>query len=693
MAAVDFLVELGTAELPPMSLQTLSNAFSSGIIEGLKAELGKDAQALLEGCKVESFATPRRLAVKISGLIDEIPASVNSVQGPPIKICYDAEGNPSRALMGFAKKNNAELDELSELGGKISYTQEIAAKPLAPLMPAIVEQSLNKLPIAKRMRWGASKLEFVRPVQWLVMLFDQTVIDCEILGAQAGNQSRGHRFHHQQPITINNPAEYEDKLEQAYVIADFSKRREKIVQQVKEQAALINCVAHIEDDLLIEVTGLNEWPVALSGAFDKEFLSVPQEALILSMKEHQKYFYTTDESGQLMPNFITISNIESKDRNKVIAGNEKVIRPRLADAKFFFENDKKISLESRCDKLKKIVFQQQLGTVYEKSERIAALASHITVLIGGDQQKAHRAAILAKTDLVTDMVFEFTDLQGLMGYHYALNDGEDAEVAQAIFEQYLPKFAGDQLPATKTGIALALADKLDTLTGMFGIGQPPTGSKDPFALRRATVGVLRIIIEQKLDLDLKQLVELAVAQHMAIAETDKQQITEQVVLFMLERLRAYYEDRAIRIDTYLAVAALAPSKPLDFDQRVNAVEHFRSLASAQSLSAANKRVSNILDKQQLDKHLPIDASLFTEAAEIELDTCLSELTAKLTPMFESSDYRGALTLLASLQQPIDYFFDNVMVMAEEDAVRKNRLALLQKLRQLFLHIADISLLN
>ena len=693
MAAVDFLVELGTAELPPMSLQKLSKAFSRGIIDGLKAELGKDAQTLLADCKVENFATPRRLAVKISGLIDEIPASVNTVQGPPLKICYDAEGNPSRALMGFAKKNNAELDQLSELNGKISYSQQIAAKPLAALMPAIVEQSLHKLPIAKRMRWGASKLEFVRPVQWLVMLFDGTVIECEILGAQAGNETRGHRFHHRQPITINNPAEYEDKLLQAYVIADFEKRRDKIVQQVKEQAGLINCIPHIEADLLDEVTGLNEWPVALSGAFDREFLSVPQEALILSMKEHQKYFYTTDEAGKLMPNFITISNIESKDPAKVIAGNEKVIRPRLADAKFFFENDKKISLYSRCDKLKKIVFQQQLGTVYEKSERIAALASHITALIGGDPEKAERAAILAKTDLVTDMVFEFTDLQGLMGYHYALNDGEDAEVAQAIYEQYLPKFAGDQLPATKTGIALALADKLDTLTGMFGIGQPPTGSKDPFALRRATVGVMRIIIEQKLNLNLQQLVELAVAQHVAITEKDKQKIAEQVVIFMLERLRAYYEDRAIRIDTYLAVAALAPSKPLDFDQRVNAVEHFRTLAAAQSLTAANKRVSNILDKQQLKSQLTIDGSLLTEAAEIALDSCLNELTAKLAPMFENSDYRGALTLLASLQQPIDHFFDNVMVMAEDQAIQQNRLALLQKLRQLFLQIADISLLN
>ncbi|MEH6444651.1 MAG: glycine--tRNA ligase subunit beta [Oceanospirillaceae bacterium] len=702
MAALDFLVELGTAELPPNSLEALSKAFSKGIYDGIKSALGRDAEELLSKTTIESFASPRRLALRINNLITQIPGSVSIVQGPPLKICYDEAGKPTNALLGFAKKNNASIDDLSEFKGKVTYSKELAAQPIIELLPSIVENSLTKLPIAKRMRWGANKIEFVRPVQWLVMLLGEQVVDCSMLGVTASNQSRGHRFHYKNndssladsnSLVINNAAEYETKLEQAYVIADFLKRKEKITQQVTAAAAKINCVVHIDEDLLNEVTGLNEWPVALTGQFDEEFLSVPQEALILSMKEHQKYFYTTDADGKLMPNFITICNIESKHPNTVISGNEKVIRPRLADAKFFFENDKKSTLESRCEKLKSIVFQQQLGTVWEKSERVSQLAAHISQLISGDPCKAQRAAKLAKTDLVTDMVFEFTDLQGLMGYHYALNDNEDAEVAQAIFEQYLPKFAGDEIPASKTGLALALADRLDTLTGMFGIGQPPTGSKDPFALRRATVGVLRIIIEKALPLDLKELVAMAVEQQAAIKDENKAKIAEQVVGFMLERLRAYYEDRKVRVDTYLAVAALKPTKPLDFDQRINAVEHFRTLSASQALAAANKRVSNILDKQQSAKQLTVNTDLLTETAEIALHQSLVALAAQLEPMFANSDYQGALTLLSDLQQDIDSFFDNVMVMAEDEAVQQNRIALLSELRHLFLHIADISLLN
>ena len=599
MATQDFLVELGTAELPPKSLSKLSKAFTANVVDGINAEFGRDAKSLLSQLEVKSYASPRRLAIVLCKLVTEIPGSENVVQGPPMKICYDAEGAPTKALIGFAKKNGVELSDLGETNGKVSVTQQLAAKPLEQLLPGIVDQALAKLPIAKRMRWGANKTEFVRPVQWLVMLFGQQVLDCTILGCKAGKTSRGHRFHHPDSLVINCPADYENTLRKAYVIADFSERKQIIRQQVEQQASLINGIPQIDEELLDEVTGLNEWPVALTGGFDEEFLNVPQEALILSMKEHQKYFHTVDSTGKLMPNFITVSNIESKNPSKVISGNEKVIRPRLADAMFFFENDKKTTLESRCEKLKSIVFQKQLGTVFEKSERISKLAGHISELIGADAEKASRAAMLAKADLITDMVFEFTDLQGLMGYHYAINDGEDLEVAQAINEQYLPKFAGDDLPTTNTGLALALADRLDTLTGMFGINQPPTGSKDPFALRRATVGVMRIIIEKDLNLDIKDLVSLAVNQHRAINAEDQAKVIEQVVAFMLERLRAYYEDRNIRIDTYLAVAQLAPTKPLDFDQRINAVEHFRTLPAAGSLAAANKRVSNIIDKQSV----------------------------------------------------------------------------------------------
>lgn len=693
MAVLDFLVELGTAELPPKSLSSLSKAFTEGFVRGLKAELGKDADKLLADTKIESFATPRRIAIRMTRLLTQIPGSKTVIQGPPIAICYDGEGAPTNALKGFAKKNSAQLSELCTVNGKVSYTKEVAPKALDALLPNLVEQSLSKLPIAKKMRWGASKLEFVRPVQWLVMLFGKQLINCEILGVTSGSKSRGHRFHHSADIEIQSPCQYEEKLHAAFVIASFNKRKQIIREQVEAQAKLINGVPHIEEDLLEEVTGLNEWPVALTGSFEEEYLSVPQEALILSMKEHQKYFYTTDELGKLMPNFITVSNIESKDPDKVINGNEKVIRPRLADAKFFFESDKKISLQARCEKLKQIVFQQQLGSVYEKSERNSKLAAHISRLIGADEGKAKRAALLAKADLITDMVFEFTDLQGLMGYHYALNDGEDMEVAHAINEQYLPKFAGDSLPETQTGITLALADRLDTLTGMFGIGQPPTGSKDPFALRRATLGVLRIIIEKQLDVDLQELVCLAVDQHLVIEVGNRAKVTAQVVDFMLDRLRAYYDDRQIRVDTYLAVAALKPTKPLDFDLRVNAVEHFRGLEAAQSLAAANKRLSNILAKQQVCASATIDTRLLLEPAERELHQKLVILSTQLTPLFDAADYRAALTLLSTLQESIDAFFDSVMVMVEDQAVQQNRVLILRDLRLLFLRIADISLLN
>ncbi|MGB1236832.1 MAG: glycine--tRNA ligase subunit beta [Pseudomonadales bacterium] len=692
MSQQDFLVELGTAELPPTSLKKLSDAFTREVVAGIKSELGKESAALFDAAKVESFASPRRLAIRISSLITEIPGSDSVVQGPPVRICYNDQGEPTNALLGFAKKSGVTLDQLSELDGKVSFTQTIPAKPLINLLPQIVEQALSKLPIAKRMRWGASKTEFVRPVQWLLMMFGQEVVECEILGAKASNTTRGHRFHCNKDLQLSQPSKYESTLQSAYVMADYQARKTLIEQQVKAEAEKIQGVAQIDDDLLDEVTGLNEWPVALLGSFDKEFLAVPQEALILSMKEHQKYFYVTDTAGVLLPNFITVSNIESKDPNVVIAGNEKVIRPRLADAMFFLETDKKTPLIERCEKLKQVVFQKDLGTVYQKSERIANLSSHIANLIGGDSAKAQRASSLAKADLVTDMVFEFTDLQGLMGYHYALHDGEDPEVAQALNEQYLPKFAGDELPQTKTGIAVALADRLDTLSGMFGIGQPPTGSKDPFALRRATLGVMRILIEHKLDLDLKELIELAVAQHSVVTDEKRGAVNAAILSFMLERLRAYYEDRGIRIDTYLSVAELSPTKPLDFDNRVNAVEHFRSLPQAQALAAANKRVSNILSKEEIEC-ASVDNSLLTETAEIALANALNDVTKQLAPVFDSGDYRSALSQLAELQQQIDSFFDDVMVMADDPAIKANRLALLQQLRAQFLKVADISLLN
>ena len=691
MANQDFLFELGIEELPSNSLQSLSQALAKDILAGLKELLGSAAQELLKDIQVERFAAPRRLAVRIKGLVEEVPSSETVVTGPPLTICYDADGNPTKALLGFAKKNGTSVEQLGELNGKVSFTQQQAAQPVAEQLPAIVEAALNKLPIAKRMRWGASRREFVRPVHWLVMLFGDKVINCEMLGLTAGKQTLGHRFHHNQWLEINSPADYEQQLRQAYVVADFNERRDSIEQQVLAEAAKIGGQPQIDADLLDEVTGLNEWPVALTGRFEERFLEVPQEALILSMKENQKYFYVTDEAGKLMPYFITIANIESKDPAVVIDGNEKVIRPRLADAAFFFETDKKTPLIERSEKLKSIVFQQQLGTVHQKGERIASLAASIAEQIGGDTTKAQRAGQLAKADLLTDMVFEFTELQGLMGYHYAQHDGEDDEVALAIYEQYLPKYAGDQLPSCKTGIALAIADRLDTLTGLFGINQPPTGSKDPFALRRASLGVLRIIIEHQLELDLQTLITKAVSLHNDLPAAAT--AAEQVLGFMLERLRALYEDQGIAVDTYLAVAALKPSKPLEFDQRVKAVEHLRQLPEAQALAAANKRVANILSKQAEDIAQTLDNSLLQEAAEKELAAALSQAQSTLEPLFQVGDYQQALNHLAGLQPVIDNFFDQVMVMADDSSVRANRLALLQQLRNLFIEVADISLLN
>jgi len=562
----------------------------------------------------------------------------------------------------------------------------------ASLLPGIVTESLNKLPIPKRMRWGASRTEFVRPVKWLVMLLGDEVVDAEILGLKAGRKTRGHRFHYNHDIELIAPSDYARVLkETGKVIADFAERRELIREQVIRDGERIGGTAQIDEDLLDEVTALNEWPVALTGRFEERFLDVPAEALILSMKENQKYFHALDANGKLMPYFITLANIESKDPQQVIEGNEKVIRPRLADAAFFFETDKKQPLEARIEKLKSVVFQQQLGTIHDKTQRIEGLAAAIAELINGDTGYARRAAQLSKCDLMTDMVFEFTELQGLMGYHYALHDGEPEEVAQAMDEQYKPRFAGDELPATRTGIALAIADRLDTLTGLFGINQPPTGSKDPFALRRAALGVLRIIVEHKLDLDLHQLLSIAAEQHGDLPGSEG--LADRVLDFMLERFRAWYEDRDISAETFLSVHALRPTSPLDFDRRVQAVSHFRNLPEAGSLAAANKRVSNILSKQDGDVSADLDESLLAEDAEKALAKAITAIETEIQPLCEQGDYRSTLEKLASLRTDIDNFFDNVMVMADDAAVRTNRLALLKRLRRLFLGVADISVLG
>ncbi|GGK62318.1 glycine--tRNA ligase subunit beta [Amphritea balenae] len=688
----DFLFELGTEELPPKALKSLSQALEKEVVNGLKELFGKQAADVFSDTTVNSYAAPRRLAIVINNLADEVPSSTFMMQGPPARIAFDADGNPTKALEGFARKCSTTVDQLEDVDGKMSFRQELPAKAISKELPSIVEQALSKLPIPKRMRWGDSRTEFVRPVKWLVMLLGDEVIDCEILGLKSGRVTRGHRFHYNQEIELNNANEYLENLESVgKVMADFEERREKIRAQVIAEGELIHGIAQIDEDLLDEVTGLNEWPVALTGRFDQRFLDVPSQALISSMKEHQKYFHVMDNSGKLMPFFITIANIESTDPQQVIHGNEKVIRPRLADAAFFFETDKKRTLESRIDDLNNIVFQKDLGTLHDKAVRVAALAKHIAATLGQDESKAERAAMLAKTDLMTDMVFEFPDLQGLMGYHYALNDGEDEGVALAQNEQYMPRFAGDVLPESEPGIAVALADRLDTLTGLFGINQPPTGSKDPFALRRASLGILRIIVERKLDLDLADLIQVAADNHNDLPA--RKGIETKVTDFMLERFRAWYDDEGIAVEVYLAVHALKPTKPLEFDQRVQAVSHFRTLSEAQALAAANKRVSNILSKQDSEVGDSVSEALLQEDAEKALAKAVAAKQSELAPLVAAGDFKSVLEQLAELRPTVDTFFDDVMVMADDESVRNNRLALLKQLRNLFLGVADISALS
>ncbi|WP_417543547.1 glycine--tRNA ligase subunit beta [Marinobacter sp.] len=689
MAKQDFLVELGVEELPSKALKPLSEAFTQGITKGLE-------DAGIAFGKVEAFAAPRRLAVRIRNLADAQPDKPVEKRGPAVKAAFDDSGNPTRALTGFATSLGITPDQLDTLetdkGAWLVYRTVEQGKPTVDLMSGLVEQSLASLPIPKRMRWGAHRTEFVRPVHWLVMLFGNKIIDAPIMGLTPGNKTRGHRFHCPKALIIPTPADYEVVLEQeGYVIADFAKRREQIrfgVSTLAETEA--GAKAIISEDLLDEVTGLNEWPVPLMGRFDKRFLAVPAEALISSMAEHQKYFHVVGADGAMLPLFITVANIESKDPSQVVSGNEKVIRPRLADAAFFYETDSKIRLEDRIERLKPIVFQEKLGSVYDKAVRVAALARKIAAAIGSDPALAERAAMLAKTDLVTEMVLEFSDLQGIMGQYYAADDGEPTDVAKAMNEQYMPRFAKDSLPTTLTSCALAIADRLDSLVGLFGIGQPPSGTRDPFALRRASLGVLRIIIERELPLDLQTCCEWAEENFTGLTEENT---ASSVVDYMLDRFRAYYDERGIGAEVYLAVHARRPTRPLDFDRRVKAVEAFRQLPEALALAGANKRVSNILSKQA-GEHVgeTVDSNLLQDTAEKTLATQVDQQAEKVLPLFEQGNYASALQSLASLQEPVDSFFNEVMVMADDEAVRNNRLALLNRLHNLFLRVADISLL-
>ncbi|MDX5333638.1 MAG: glycine--tRNA ligase subunit beta [Gammaproteobacteria bacterium] len=689
LTRADLLIEIGTEELPPKALKSLSEAFGAGLMDGL-------AQAGIEPGGITLYAAPRRLAALIEGVAEKQDDQVIERRGPALQAAFDEEGVPTKAAEGFAASCGVEVSDLEKLetdkGAWLSYKLAQPGKAAAELVPAIVEKALAGLPIPKRMRWGAGEAEFVRPVHWVVLLFGDEVIDATILGVPAGRETRGHRFHHPEPLSIAEPKSYAPMLQtEGHVMPDFAARREAIYGQVQEAAHRLGGTAVIDEDLLDEVTALVEWPSAVSGGFEKTFLDVPQEALISTMQDNQKYFAVVDGQGALMPHFITISNIESRDPDKVREGNERVIRPRFADAAFFWTQDRKKPLADYAGNLKTIVFQKDLGTVWEKSQRVARLAGFIAQIIGADKGQAMRAAELAKCDLVTSMVYEFPELQGIMGRYYARHAGEPEAVANALDEQYMPRHAGDDLPAGDIGQVLSLAEKLDTLLGIFAIGQKPTGTKDPFALRRAALGVLRTIIEKGRDLDLEVLLNKA-ADGLA-DKVDAKQAVGETFDYILERLKAYYTDRGIAGDVIDAVMAQRPTRPLDFDQRVRAVEAFRQLPEAASLAAANKRIQNILKKVEGEPATTIDRGLLQEPAEAELADRLAALSEAVAPDFANGDYAAGLTKLAALREAVDRFFDEVMVMAEDEALRNNRIALLNTLGGLFLRTADLSRLQ
>ncbi len=687
MAVRDLLIEIGTEELPPKALARLSKSFSDSICDQLR-------NRSLHFSVCHPYATPRRLAVLLSDLEESQPDKDINRPGPAVKAAFDADGNPTKAAEGFARSCGVAVDKLQRFDSdgveKLRYSTTKKGVKTQALIPEIVDAALAQLPIPKRMRWGSARVEFIRPVHWVVLLFGDELINASILGIESGKSTRGHRFHTSEPIALANAAEYESVMEtKGHVIVDFAKRKQMIKNQVVASGENASAMAVIDDSLLDEVTALVEYPVALTGNFDKEYLEVPPEALVLAMKSHQKCFYIIDEKNKLLPKFITVSNIESTYPAQVIAGNERVIRPRLADARFFYETDRQQTLESHFNALGKLVFQEKLGTVKDKCERVETLARYLAKAISANAEYCTRAARLSKCDLLTNMVGEFADLQGLMGSYYARHDGEPEEVALAINEQYQPRFSGDDVPSSITGCVLAIADKLDSVIGLFGTGQPPTGSKDPFALRRAAIGILRIIIEKELALDLKDCIETAVSSFEGIAL--EPETKEKVFDFFLDRFRAWYLDEGISAEEFQSVYELRPSKPLDFHKRIQAVSRFNTLPEAAALAAINKRVANILSKHvESTPDLRVNEALFADEAESNLFILLAGKEREVEPLFLAGNYTDGLASLATMKDTVDCFFDEVLVMADEDELRDNRLALLRRLQALFLHTADIS---
>lgn len=682
----DFLVEIGTEELPPKALKKLSEAFAVGIQTGL-------LELELTMGEVTIYAAPRRIAVMINDLQTQQTDKTVQRKGPAKKSGFDADGNPTKALQGFARGCGVEVSDLIEIdtdkGIWMAYDLQQKGQSVTELLQDVVANSLAKLPIPKRMRWGSSDVEFVRPVHWVLMLLGEQIVPATILGHATSNTTRGHRFHAPQEITIAKPTDYVGALrQQGFVEADFKARMESIRQQVTLAAQKAGGIAEIDEALLEEVTALNEWPVAVVGDFDEAFLAVPSEALISAMAGHQKYFHMLDSNGELMAKFITVSNIESTKPESVKLGNERVIRPRLADAKFFWDQDRKQPLEGFLPRLKVVVFQQKLGTVFDKVERLEVLTAKIGQALGVAPELCERAARLSKCDLMSEMVNEFPELQGVMGRYYAQQQNEAVDVADALDAQYQPRFSGDVLPASALAQALAIADKLDTITGIYCVGEIPTGDRDPFALRRAALGLLRIMIEKSLNLDLRVLIQQSLELHANIEATEP--LISDIYDFIIGRLRAYYADKGVSAEQFEAVRVCKPTEPVDFDKRISAVQAFSAMDSAESLSAANKRISNLLRKFEGEIPKTVDVALFTESAETTLFAELEALKTSVSSLITARDYTAAIANLAAIRGAVDNFFDDVMVMAEDPAVRLNRLALLNQIYQLFLQVADVS---
>jgi glycyl-tRNA synthetase beta chain len=687
MTTADLLFELGTEELPAGEISAMATALCQGVTDGL-------TEANLPFTGAHHFSTPRRLTVWVENVAIKGPVSEQQVVGPPVSAAKDDSGAWTKAAEGFARKQGISADDLIvvEAQGVERVAAHVSQKgaQATEVIPDIIANAVAGIPVSKRMRWGRSRDEFLRPVQWLVLLLGDAVLPLQLFGLESGRESRGHRFHDNTPVAISSPAAYRDSLREARVLVDMDERRALIAEQVLALANKGEAVA-LSEDLLDEVTGLVEWPAALRGSFDKKFLAVPAQALISAMKTHQKYFHLNDaSSGSLLPAFITVANIESKQPEQVVSGNERVIRPRLSDAAFFFANDKQSSLISRQERLGSVVFQHHLGSLLDKTRRVVAIAKQVANAIGADETTTLRAAELSKCDLVSEMVLEFPDLQGIAGAEYARHDEELGAVAEAIEYHYYPRFAGDELPPSPEATAVALADRLDTLIGIFGIGEPPTGSKDPFALRRASLAVIRMLIDLKKPLSLTELLQGAFEQHTAELAPGT---ADAVSHYITERLGNWYDDDGIHISLVRAALAAGATDLFDIDLRVRALNAFAKTETAEHLAAANKRVANILSKADELDGTPVDSNLFVHEAEYALHEAVGRVASTLRPLLADRNYQNALDELAQLRGPVDAFFDGIMVNAEDPAERLNRLRLLGGLRALFTQVADLALLS